>query len=164
MRSERSGVLQCPSPNRSHRGPALALVLLGFALAACLEVPITYPEPRRDPAEVARLSVVRGRILELDGVPRSGSRFELLAGTHAFVVSFLLRGEDLGPGVGEHYAGRLDCRGESGFAAGGRYRLALAPAAPSQRKPNVTRYVHELELIDEADGQRLLLESSCGWR
>jgi len=151
-----------PGSNASCR--VAVLLILGCGLSACLQIPITYPEPRRDPAEVARLRVVRGRILELDGVTRDGSRFELLPGDHAFAVSFLLRGEALAPGVGEQYVGRLDCRVESGFAAGGRYRLELAPTVPDSRRPNVTRHGHGLELIDEADGQRLLLESSCGWR
>jgi hypothetical protein len=113
---------------------------------------------------VARLRVVRGRIFELDGVARDGSRFELLPGDHVFAVSFLLRGEELAPGVGEQYVGRLDCRGESVFVAGGRYRLELAPAFASLRRANVTRHELGIELIDEADGQRLLLDSSCGWR
>lgn len=142
-------------------GCAIALA----ACAACRPPYLAHPGPRRAASEIARIGVVRGSVIGIDGNAIFAANLEVLPGEHEVVASFLIRGDAFAPGVSEDAAARLDCRCKSQFLAGGRYQIQLLPNQPrAQLGAYVLRQVHEVALIDEATGRRLLVDSECRWR
>ena len=149
---------------RAGSGVTVALLVAATLLASCRTASVVYGGPRRPESEVARLQAARGTILEIDGVERFGSSFEVLPGKHDVVVSYHLRGEELAPNVRSEDLARFECRCQTTLAAGRRYRLEVEQSMPRGRRAFVTRYEHRVTLIDEGDARRIMMFAVCNRR
>ena len=143
----------------------LAAAGLVAILAGCAPVRRAYSGPERARAEVSRLRVSGGHVIEVDDRELFGSTVELLPGRHRLTLRFRLRGDELTPSASDHAAYDYVCLCHVTTRAGEDYRFVVrspAPIAPSH--PQTEQFAVGPALLRESDEELLFFEYACRFR